>query len=127
MFLSIIFAQIIGIYLVLVSIGTLLHQQRYRKVSQEFLGTQSLIAITENLSLLLGLIILVFHHVWVLYWPILITIIGWILVIRGIIAIFLPALFMRYSKYLLDRKGFIFMAWLCLVVGIILTWIGFTQ
>ncbi|HSX14050.1 MAG TPA: hypothetical protein VLE96_06510 [Chlamydiales bacterium] len=127
MFLSIIFAQIIGFYFVLVSIGTLIHQQRYRKVTQEFYGTHSLVAISENLSLLFGIIILVTHHVWVLNWPIFITIIGWILVIRGLMAVFFPVLFMKYSKFLMDKKGFIFMAWLSLVVGIILLWIGFTQ
>lgn len=127
MFLSIIFAQIIGFYFVFVSMGTLLNQKRYRKNAQDFLATQSLVAITENLSLLFGLIILVTHQIWVLNWPTLITLIGWILLIRGLVAIYFPIWFMRYSKYLLDKKGFIFMAWLSFIVGIILLWIGFTQ
>lgn len=127
MFISHILAQIVGFYFVLVSLGTLLHKQRYRKGAIDLLGVQSLVAFTENLNLLFGIIILVIHHVWILDWPILITIIGWILVIRGLIATYFPIPFMNYSKFLLDKKGFIFKAWLTLVIGVILLWCGFTQ
>jgi hypothetical protein len=127
MFISYILAQIIGFYFVIVSLGTLFHKLRHRKYAQELLGVQSLVAIAENLTLLFGMIILVMHHVWILDWPVLITIIGWVLVIRGLIANFFPTLLMKYSKFLLDKKGYIFKAWLSLVVGLILLWCGFTQ
>lgn len=127
MCLSMFFAQMIGFYLVIASLGTLIHHQRYRKISHEFLGNPALVAISENLSLIFGLMILVLHHVWVANWPVLITIIGWILVLRGVLAIFFPIRYMAYSKYLLERKGFLLVAWVSLLVGLYLLWLGFTR
>lgn len=125
--LSIIFAQIMGFYLVLVSIGILIHHQRYRKVGNEFLASHALIAVSGNMGLIWGLIILVTHQVWVPYWPVIITLIGWFLVLRGALSIFLPTVFVKYSKELTDKRGFFIWTWVCLVVGLYLLILGFTH
>lgn len=127
MCLSIFFAQLIGLYLVIVSLGVLIHHHRYRRVTHEFLTNHALVAISGNLGLLMGLVILVMHHVWVANWPVVITIIGWFLVLRGILAIFLPAVFVKYSKELIERRGFYLCSWVCFLVGVYLLWLGFTR
>ena len=127
MCLSIFCAQVIGLYLFLVSLATLVHQQRCRKTAAEFSTNHALVCLTGGLNLLFGLIIVVMHNIWVAQWPVLITIIGWLLVIQGVLKIFFPDTHARYSKNLLAKSGFTLLNWIFLIVGIYLVWMGFAS
>ena len=127
MCLSIYFAQLIGLYLVIVNLVMLVHHQRFKKISHDFLMNPVFIAISGYFSILLGLLILIPHHLWVAKWPVIITIIGWIVLLQGLMRLFCPDVFVKYSKELLEKKGFLLLSWVWFLVGLYLVWAGFTQ
>lgn len=124
---SVFFAQLIGLYLLISSIGELIYQPRYRKLIHEAIASPMLIQVTGSMNLLFGLIILVLHHVWVAEWPIVITIIGWVLLIRGILRLFAPHVCIHFAKWLLENRGLLLTSWIEFIVGCYLVWVGFTQ
>lgn len=127
MCLSIFFAQLIGLYLVIVNLASLIHQERFKKIVYDFLATPALVAISGCFSLILGLVILVPHNLWVAKWPVIITIVGWIVLLQGIMRLFFPEIFIRFSKDLMEKKGFLLLSWVWFLVGIYLIWAGFTH
>lgn len=125
--LSIYLAQVIGLYLVIVNLSLLVHAQRFKKISSDFLMHPGFIVVSGCISTLLGLLILVPHHLWVAKWPVIITIIGWIVLLQGLARLFAPNAFVRFSKELLEKKGFLLLSWVWFLVGLYLVWAGFTQ
>ena len=124
---SIFLAQVIGIYLFLVSLAMLVHQQHGKKVIHEFLANHSLIALSGGLSLMIGLLLVVSHNIWVAKWPVVITIIGWLTLIQGCARIFIPDAFVKFMKDLTHNKGYLLMSWIWLLVGLYLIWMGFSD
>lgn len=123
---SVFFAQIIGCYLVLVSLAMLIHHERFKKIITECLESPALIFSAGSLSLIFGLFILVPHNVWVLQWPLLITLIGWFCILQAITRLFFPRQLIQFSKNLLVKKGFLLANWVWLLIGLYLAWMGFS-
>lgn len=127
MCLSPFFAVVIGFYLVLVSLAVLVHPQRSRKDIAEFLSDHPLLCLSGGLSILFGLIVVASHNIWIWQWPVVITLIGWILLIQGICRILCPDHFVRWVKGIVNEKRLTSWAWMWLVVGIYLVWAAFYQ
>lgn len=126
MCIPIFYAQVIGLWLLLVAIAMLIHAPRFKKTVVESLTNDVFMSFSGFIFLALGLLIVISHNIWVAAWPILITLFGWVLVFQGLMRIFWPHVFARWMKDLTTHKrGFSVMSWVWLVLGIILVWAGF--
>jgi len=83
-------ARLMGPYFVVAGIGMLLNQDAYAAMIAEFVHSNALIFISGVLSLPAGLAILNVHRAWTADWRVIITILGWLAVIGGIVRIVLP-------------------------------------
>ena len=127
MCLSLFLAQVIGCYLFLVSLAMLVHQQRCKKTMHEFLGNHALVCLTGMINLVIGLLIVVSHNIWVAEWPVVVTIVGWVVLLQALMRIFFPDAFVKMMKDLMAKTGFLLMSWVMLIVGIYLIWAGFSS
>lgn len=123
---SIFLAQVIGCFVFLVSLAMLVHQQRVKKTMQDFLGSHTMVAFSGNLSILLGLLVVLSHNVWVSDWPVLITLIGWFVLLQGLMRVFFPDSFAKMMKDLMAKSGYTFVTWVWLLIGLYLIWVGFS-
>ena len=80
---SLLLAQIIGPYCVIVGVGLLANRGAYEKVMGDFLKNEALVYFGGAMALLFGLLVVLTHNVWVMGWPAVITIFGWLGVIKG--------------------------------------------
>ncbi len=119
------FASVIGVYLILVSLAVLIHPHRSKKDIAEFLSDHPLLCLSGGLSVLFGLILVRTHNIWVWHWPVVITLIGWLLLLQGICRLFCPDHFIRWMKKLVTEKRLTMWAWLWLVIGVYLTVVAF--
>jgi hypothetical protein len=113
--------------MVITSLAILIQQQRFKKIMHDFLASPTLIAAAGCFYLIVGLIILVPHHLWVAQWPVIVTIVGWIAMLMGLMCLFFPETFVKHSKDLLDKTGSLLLAWVWFLIGLYLMWAGFTQ
>ncbi|HLB52961.1 MAG TPA: hypothetical protein VJK48_04560 [Chlamydiales bacterium] len=127
MCLSIFLAQVIGSYLFLASLAMLVHQARFKKTTNDLVSNPTLLTLSGMLSLIAGLLIVVDHNIWVPYWPVLITIIGWILLIKGLMKLFTPDAVVKVTKDMQGSMSYTLLAWIRLAVGVVLIWAGFSQ
>lgn len=127
MCLSIFLAQVLGIYIFLMALAMLAHQTRFKTTMHDFLNNHSLIVFSGGLSLVFGLLIVLSHNIWVTMWPVLITIIGWILIVQGVMRIFWPEKFATCMRDMMAKSGYLIMTWVWLIVGVYLIWAGFTE
>lgn len=80
---SILFAKAFGIYLTIFGIAILLHPQRFKAWYYEMIIKDFNLLFSGTLALFIGVFIIAFHNIWVLNWPILITLIGYWAVFKG--------------------------------------------
>ncbi len=85
-----ILARIIGPVMVVSAVAVLLNLHAYPRLVEEYSKSASLCYLGGFMALLMGLVILQFHHIWELRWPVLITIIGWLCVVKGAVLMIIP-------------------------------------
>jgi uncharacterized membrane protein len=83
-------AKLIGPLLVVIGVGMLTNQDTYHALVSEFLHSRALVYLSGLLSLLGGLAIVNVHNSWRAEWLVIITILGWLMLIGGIVRIVLP-------------------------------------
>ena len=84
---SIFLARLIGPVMALVGVSLLVNELAFRKMAQEFLRSPALIFFSGMILMPAGLAVVLGHNVWVLNWPLIITLLGWIAVISGALRI----------------------------------------
>ncbi|MDE3046694.1 MAG: hypothetical protein KGJ02_08675 [Verrucomicrobiota bacterium] len=120
-------AQVIGLYLFLMSISMLLNQERYKKLCGSFLNDHPLMMVSGAVGLILGLLVVVTHNVWVSDWPLLITLIGWVVLLQGMMKLCFVDAYTRLVKNMDSRFGCVLVSWIWLLVGVYLIYVGFYQ
>jgi hypothetical protein len=88
---SIFIAKLAGPVLLVAAIAMLANPTDIRDIAREFLKSRALVYVTGVLAMLGGLAIVINHTVWVANWPVLITVLGWALVIGGAARIACPS------------------------------------
>lgn len=127
MYLSIFLAQVIGCFVFLTSLATLVNQQRSKKLTTDLMGNPVLMLLAGTLSLIIGLLIVMSHNVWVSDWPVVVTLFGWFVLFQGLMRIFFAEAFIKLMKDLMAKSGYLLMCWVWLLVGIFLIWAGFSH
>jgi len=125
MCLSIFYAQVVGLWLFIIGLATVLHEQRFKKTMADTLASGSVMTFTGFIALAVGLLVVISHNIWVTSWPVVITIFGWLLLVQGVMRLFYPEVFAKRMKDMMAKNGFTVMAWVWLLVGLYLVWIGF--
>jgi len=123
---SIFLARLIGPVMALVGISLLMNEMAFRKMAMEFLRSPALIFFSGMILMSAGLAVVLSHNVWVLNWPLIITLLGWIAVVSGALRVFAPDRALKIGKKAIASKEIITVAaafWL--VIGAVLCYFGF--
>jgi hypothetical protein len=87
-------ARLIGPILLVVGIGMafglVMEGEGYASVLKEFIANRALIFLTGVLALLAGVAIVNVHNMWVPDWRVIVTVFGWLLVLRGVMLLVFP-------------------------------------
>ena len=121
-------AKLIGPIFLTIGIGMLVNGPFYRVLIGEALASHVLIYLSGVLSLLAGLAIVIAHNRWSGGWPVIITVIGWLMVIGGVIRIVVPQVVQAVAATIYTGAAAIIVAAiLCVALGGFLSFKGFSQ
>lgn len=116
-------ASIFGPVLVISGIWTLLYQENVKKVAESLRKTPVQLYTAGILNLIVGLTLINSFNVWSFNLDILVTILGWIIFIRGLVIYFLPNAVLKMSK--VQESAYVLFGLISIVWGLALCWIGF--
>jgi hypothetical protein len=124
---SIFLAQLIGPVFFVIGLGVLFSGAVYRQAAEEVIGSRALLYLFGAIGFSAGLAIVLTHNVWVWGWPVIVTILGWLMMLRGALRILIPqqvgdlgARVLRTSPNLLPIGGVV-----ALLVGAALCFFGY--
>lgn len=114
-------ATVIGWYLVIVSLFTLFRYEHVKLVTAEILEQRGLFFIVAIITLILGLLMVVSHNIWVMGWPVVITIISWLVLVSGLIRLLCPDTSHKMAQTFMNHPVRMKIAtFVFLVIGLIL-------
>jgi hypothetical protein len=119
-------ARLIGPLFLIMGLGMVVEGDTVRALSLEFLGNLSLIYLAGMLALVAGLAIVNAHNLWVADWRIIVTILGWLAVIGGIVRLLFPGKVQSLGAGVLSHPhSMIIGGIVVLALGAILSWVGY--
>lgn len=122
--LSIFFAKLFGLYLLIMSLFMLLRKKNVEVIAKELFASKGILYFAGALNLFLGLAIVISHPVWEWNWRGLITLLGCLFILKGIMRVGFPEQ-TRVIEPKMMRGYWIIFAVVALI-GIYLTYSGFS-
>jgi hypothetical protein len=123
---SIFLARLLGPLFLLPGIGILINPRVFRALATEVVRSVTLIYLFGLIDFAAGLAIVLNHNVWTASWPVLVTLIGWALLIRGAVRIALPDAIMGYAaRYISNKQIYPFAGAAAVILGLVLCYFGF--
>ncbi|MDR3442708.1 MAG: DUF308 domain-containing protein [Legionella sp.] len=83
-------ATVLGWYLVIMSLLLIFRRDVVTAAMRDVMAQPGLLLIIGVITLFIGLLMVISHNYWVLAWPVIVTVFGWIALISGIIRLFSP-------------------------------------
>ena len=119
-------SKLIGLYCLLIGLAMLTHKEGIGTAVKSIFHDPGLLLIGGLTAFMIGLATVLGHHVWSGAPAVIVSLFGWIALIKGIIFLFLPpAAAPRYFAALRYEQLFYVYAGLMLVLGAYLTYAGF--
>ena len=123
--LSIFIAKIYGIVFIAVGLGMLINPKYYLKAIDSMLKNYGVTYLGGTMALIVGYLIVTYHNIWVKDWTVIITIIGWIALIKGLSLLIFPKKSLEFSSSMVKKKNFTVWSVIALILGIVLAYFGF--
>jgi hypothetical protein len=121
-------AKLIGPIMVIVAVGVLMNRKSLDTLAREILGSHALLFLLGFLDLASGLAIVLVHNVWVADWRVIITLLGWLLLVRGAVRILIPEQIKPFGTKMLRNPNVVTGSLaVTLVVGLVLSYFGYTR
>jgi uncharacterized membrane protein len=121
-------ARLAGPLLVAIGVGILLNEAVYAALITEAVHSPTLIYFSGLLALVGGLAILNVYWAWTSDWRVIITVLGWLLVIGGVMRIVLPRVTASLATTIYSTSlALTIVAVIVLVVGGFLSFKGYRQ
>ena len=122
---SILIARIIAVIYLSMGVGFILNRAYYQKEFEKMIDNSSFMLFGGMMAIVIGSLIIGYHNVWVKNWTILITIIGWISLTKGVILLAFPRLFHCFRPMVKSKKLNLFMIPGVLILGFVFAYFGF--
>jgi|GEM_PF-2816473 len=119
-------ARWLGLYLSITSLFVLFRLDHVKALIENFKNNPAITALSGSLSLLLGTLLIALHPSFAANWTSLITIIGYLSIIKGICRLFGNGCCSKWcSVSAKSEKFLIIWSIIWLLVGLILLWFGY--
>lgn len=124
--LSVLLAQIIGLYLLLEGLVILARRKFIMNIVDDMSNNKALMFVTGAMVFILGLLIVLNHNIWEATWRVVPTIVGWAMVVKGIAIFFVPQVVMSKARRFAKNRNLAVLAGLLAVAaGAYLVYVGF--
>lgn len=123
---SLLLARLIGPVFVLVGIGVLINHKHYATMISRFMESPDLYYMSGTLAFVAGIAVVLHHNLWVADWRVVITLLGWISVLKGGVRVVFPTVGSGIAKAFAESRALLATsAVIILIVGAWLSFEGF--
>lgn len=126
MTLSLYLGRVFGIYFIIAGFLYLFRRDFLRKAAFQIFEMESLLVLTGLINILIGLLVILGHPVWVMHWETAITLLGYLILLKGLIRLFISQrIDKKIALKMIKGDNLIYLGIICLIIGFFLTYEGF--
>jgi len=119
-------ARIFGLCYLILGAGFVFNRKAFQRVMEDFCKNAALLFYGGLLALVIGIVIILTHNVWVANWTVIITIIGWFALIKGIWIIVFPNTVQKFMQAYQRNESLLTVHSIgVFIFGAVLTFFGF--
>jgi uncharacterized membrane protein HdeD (DUF308 family) len=122
--LSILVAKMAALVYLAAGIGALSGALNFKKLADDFTKSSGLTFISGFMTLIAGVALVEFHNFWVKDWTVLVTIIGWACLLKGLMLMVYPKYLSTFKSVYKNNK---FLGLLLVVLGLVFGYFGFLR
>lgn len=122
MVLSIFVAKVLSLVYLAAGVAALTGSLNFKKIADDFNKSSGLCFVSGFMTLFIGLALVEFHNFWVKDWTVMVTVIGWASLIKGIMLIVYPKYIANFKPIYKNTKSW---GLLMIVLGLVLGYFGF--
>lgn len=123
---SIFIAKLFGLMYTVVGLGMVLNGKYYKKAVDAMLKEVAVWYLGGIMALFLGFLIVMAHNVWELSWVLLVTLIGWGAMLKGVFLLMFPEWMLKFSTSLFKKtKSFSGLGIFVVLLGFVFVYFGF--
>jgi hypothetical protein len=123
--LSILIARITAVVYLSAALGAVFSTDHYRRVVDDMFNNAGLTYLTGFTAVIFGFLIVNYHNIWVKDWTVLITIMGWLALMKGVLIIAFPKFVQGYSRLIFEGRGLSIFPYVAIVIGLLFGYFGF--
>lgn len=118
--------QLLGLGYLAAGLGMLINSKFYKRMIEQMLDSPPVIYVSGFMALAVGYLLLAFYSTWGANLRLILTIIGWIALFKGLTAIILPQLLIKVSHGFVRSDKTVTGAGLVMTaLGIVMMYLGF--
>lgn len=102
---TVLLAVILGWYLVVVGTLILFQRENIAAAMTEAVEHRGIFVILAIFTFIIGLILVATHNIWVMDWPVVITVIAWLVLLNGLFRLFCQATAMKWMRSFLNHRA----------------------
>ncbi len=125
--LSKLIAKIASIIYLSASVAAFFGPDHYRKIADDLFSNAGLTYLAGFITVIIGLLIVTYHNRWTKNWTVLITILGWLALVKGISLIAFPQFVEGLSERMFTDFGSRIFPYAALCVGLLFAYFGFVS
>ena len=122
---SIFLAKVIGLVSVISVLAVFAQFKTFQKSEEEAARSAVFVYVSGFLILILGVLLVVSHNVWVSDWRVVITIVSWLVLLKGLGRLFFPQAVRQLIERKKNNRWFLLGEVAMLAVGLYLLYYGF--
>lgn len=126
--LSIYLAKLLGLSFLIIGIALLFKTKDFQNTAKDVAKSNAFMTLISIIPLVIGLSIIIGHNIWEKNWTIIVTIVGWLIFIAGIIRLFFHKHIMKTcAKISKNKKAFVWAGIILIIIGLYLAGKGFFE
>lgn len=122
--LSIFVAKFLAVIYLSVGFAVVIGKISFERLIDDFESSPALTYVTGAFTLLLGMLLVEHHNIWEKDWPVLVTLVGWGAILKGIMLIVFPRSISYFKSWQKHPRGGGF---IILALGLAFAFFGFLR
>ena len=118
-------AEVWGISIVVVALALLIKENHLKRLFSA-IETEENLFMWGLISFVLGVAMVLAYNVWAQGWQVIITILGWLALLKGLALLFMPEMIKNWAKKIESKQWLPIALVILIIIGLVITYLGFT-
>ena len=125
--LSVLIAKITAAIYLSAALGGFINRDYYRRIADDIYKNAGLTYMAGFMAVVVGFLVVHYHNLWVKDWTVLITIIGWLALVKGVLVIVFPGFIRRVAASFSTDRAMNIYPYASLLLGLLFGYLGFLR